>query len=221
MASGMPFIEWCLKYPPPNKRSEDSRQLHEFEAWHCPKANNGASVTKKKTTHDPGTCYPYYSIPVGQGREELWEDAMRTILEPLLPLIEASRAMLPPGCRPRVLQDGDGGVGCFGVRGTGCSYLGLNITPSADWGFDAFSFAGTCDDDGGHFGIHVHHDANNAQHKLGLVAVLGTFEGFEQLLVPFGLGIKTTNGGLLWVDDSRMLHGVRARKHTYTSALTR
>ena len=39
--------------------------------------------------------------------------------------------------------------------------------------FHAFSFAGTCDDDGGHFGIHVHNDANNAQHILGLVAVLG------------------------------------------------
>jgi hypothetical protein len=201
MHSGVLFTEWLAAHSPPDKHSRESVQSHQYEAWHaCTAANKTVVVdVKNPATGDPGTFRPVYHKPDNSG---LWDDAMNTFLHPLVPALCASRALLPEGVRPKWLVD-------IGLHGTGMHYIGLNVTPSVEWGLEQFTWEGTFDPKTGqHHGIHIHRDKNNTRGKLCAICVLGSFQGFWQFLLPYGLSIACPAMGVLWADDSNMLHAV-------------
>jgi len=201
MKSGMTFADWLNAHKNPDKHSKESVQFHGYEAHHACTAANGRVVQTKRCGDDPGTFSPLYHKPRGK-MGELWDDAVQTFLTPILAALVASRNMLPEDVRPKWLED-------IGLHGTGCHYIGLNVTPGKEWGVDQFTWEGTFDPKTGeHHGIHVHHDQNNVIGKMSAIIVLGAFKGFWQFLMPYGLSIGTLPMGCLWADDSEMLHGV-------------
>ena len=102
----------------------------------------------------------------------------------------------------------------WSVRDLPFTYIGLNILASPDTGVgNGIVFASSYDKKTGfHHGIHCHTDLNNAKGKLGAILTLGSFEGFEQALLPFATSISSPNGSLLWADTSDIMHLVRRGK---------
>jgi len=199
MRSGNLFSDWLRAHGRPDKHSTHAHQYHAREAYHVCTAANGLVVRDKKHGDDPGTVRAIHSAP----SDGLWQDAMDTFLHPLLAALQALRVALPEEVRPVWVNE------MYDVQSTGCSYVGLNITPSKCWGLDQFTWEGTFDPKTGrHHGIHVHRDHNNARKKMGYIAVLGHFDGFNQLLLPYGTSIACPHMGVLLADTSDVLHAV-------------
>lgn len=199
MHSGKLFPDWLSEFPLPDKHSLDSVQWHAYESHHACTSANGTVVQATASGGDPGTFRPVYHKP---HKAELWADAVSTFLHPLVEALNATRDWLPEAVRLKILED-------IGLHGTGCNYIGMNVTPSKSWGVGQFTWEGTFDPrTGEHHGIHIHRDKNNMRGKLCAICVLGAFQGFWQFLLPYGLSIATLPMGVLWADDSDMLHAV-------------
>ena len=199
MSNGQLFTHWLQGAKAPDSHSKESRQFHAWKAWHVCTSANEHVVVGHKTNEDAGSVRPLLHT---HHQEEMWDVAMNTFLKPALPSIMAYISALPPECRPASMSR-------WGVEGTGCQYVGLNITPSRSYGVDNLTWEGTFNTrTGEHHGIHVHRDKNNVRGKVGAIFVLGAFDGFEQLLVPYGLSIACPHMGLLLCDSSDLLHGV-------------
>ena len=203
MESGMPFMYWLSAHSSADKHSLESVQWHQWESWHATTAANRAVVTRKQGTwgrDDVGEVTLVHAVPQPF---HLWDDGMNTFLKPYNEAFQAYRDMIPEELRPvRVQEEWD-------VRGTGCNYVGMNVTPSAELGLEQFCFPGTCKPDTHeHHGIHVHRDKNNKRGKMGFIGVLGCFKGFFQFMVPYGISIACPSMGLLCGDTSDMLHSV-------------
>ena len=199
MKSGRLFTDWLASHSPPDKHSRESHQWHGWEAWHACTASNDKVVRRYKTEGDPGAFTPCYRKPA---QADLWDDAINTFLLPLVPALMATRELLPENVRPKWLSD-------IGLHGTGMTYIGMNVLPGKEWGLEQFTWEGTFDPRSGeHHGIHIHRDKNNPRGKLSAILVLGAFKGFWQFLLPYGLSIACPAMGVLWADDSDMLHAV-------------
>ena len=198
MASGRRFVEWMGAHQAADKHSQEEMNIHDWEAWHVCTAANEHVVTQRKSGDDPGAVTPIKHVPRD---EALWRDAVHTFVTPFLPAILATRDMLPPSVRPRVMKK-------WQSCETEMQYVGINFMPSKEMGWEQFCWEGVCNPrTGEHQGIAVHPDKNNAEGKLALVLVFGCFEGFAQLLVPFGVAVDCPNLGALWM-EFRALHAV-------------
>ena len=199
MCSGMTFMEWLKAHSDPDQHSIDSRQHHQWQAWHVSTAANAQVVVRRRSGTDPGAVRPVLHMPE---QPDLWSDAMETFVRPMLEVLQLQRRLLPAEVQPAWMREWES-------LGTGFQYVGMNVTPSREWAVEQFTWEGTYDTmSGRHHGIHVHRDKNNARRKLGAIAVLGHFTGFHQLLVPYGLSIACPHMGVLWADTSDVLHSV-------------
>ena len=199
MSSGRLFTDWLAAHSPPDKHSLESKQWHGWESWHACGNANGKVVRERTSKDGPGTFEPTYRKP---SQTDLWDDAINTFLIPNVAALMACRDLLPEGVRPKWLSD-------LGLHGTGMTYIGMNVLPGQEWGLDQFTWEGTFDPrTGEHHGIHIHRDKNNPRGKLAAILVLGAFKGFWQFLMPYGLSIACPAMGVLWADDSDMLHAV-------------
>lgn len=196
--------ELLLDVKNPTKHSKDSLQFHEYEAWHCCKSANQYVVVARKKGSIPPSIKPLHHSPTGKVGH-LFNALLDFILPKIFPILLQSYMELPEEIRPR-----DARRSGFGIRGLPFTYIGLNICPSLEFGAgNGMTFAGTFDPvKGHHYGIHVHRDKNNSLGKVGAIFTLGSFQGFSQHLLPYGVEIECPNGGLLWADTSDLMHAV-------------
>lgn len=117
------------------------------QGWHALSMAWQKTKGRKKTAKRAGTCYASYS----EANSELITDVLNTILPIIMPAIKASRDMLPSDVRPKQMTT-------WSTCETGCSYLGVNITPDRSWGLENFTWDGTFDElTGKHHGIRAPH----------------------------------------------------------------
>lgn len=122
------------------------------QGWHTLRLAWQKTLGTKKTKRKAGTCHPARHVPAK--KPELLQDLIDTLLKPLLPAIHASREMLPEEVRPKWMTE-------YGESSTGCSYVGVNVTPDRRWNLDNFTWEGTYDEaTGNHHGIRASASSN-------------------------------------------------------------